>query len=129
MHLFDGGVRDHSPTSEILESDSLNISESISLFSRPKNVKSVLDPEDYTMKDIFQVLERYVSISNTEVSKNDESYEQQLIRDKGILDRGTYYLPTIAEHVYDVRKEILLKLYKEGRESILKNWKDHDLVA
>lgn len=123
VHLYDGGVRDHCPTQQILRSDQFKITESVSVFSRPMDNES-LDPGEYTAKNMLQVLLRYVDISNTEISKNDEHQELRLMEQKGIKNHGQIFLPRIMKGVYDTNTSRLTKLYEAGRQEARKSWED-----
>ncbi len=118
--LFDGGVRDHSPTNKILSSEKseFQISETTSIFSRPDNIRQVLTPKNFAPSNLLNILERYVEITNAEVSKNDEEQEKKTIESKDIFDHGTFYLPRIMQGVYDVDKTRLKKLYEESKKLV-----------
>lgn len=118
--LFDGGVRDHSPTNKILESekDGFQVTETTSIFSRPDDIRDVLNPKNFMPRNLLSILERFTEITNAEVSKNDEFQEKQTIREKGIIDHGTFYLPRIMQGVYDVDKERLRQLYEASKKLV-----------
>ncbi len=123
--LFDGGVRDHSPTHKILESKLYRgkIKETATIFSRPEKVSEILNPSDFEgKKDILRILSRYVDVTNAEVSKNDREREKELIRELNIIDRGTIYLPRVLKDVYDITPSKLASLYKEGKLSAGQSW-------
>ena len=77
----------------------------------------------YFPKNIIKVLERYVDISNTEVSKNDEALEINYIKTEHLVNHGIFFLPKVMESLYDVDKGRLKKLYEEGKKVVQKNWK------
>ena len=118
--LFDGGVRDHSPSHKILESQhpDFQITETTSIFSRPDDIRDILQPKNFAPRNLLSILERYVAITNAEVSKNDEIQENLTIFKKRIIDHGTFYLPRIMQGVYDVDKERLRKLYEESKKLV-----------
>lgn len=123
--LFDGGVRDHSPTNKILSSKRYGskIKETATLFSRPEHLPDILDPKEFDgKKDILTILSRYVDITNAEVSKNDKERETELIAQNHILDRGTIYLPRVLTNVYDTNPEKIRELYRKGKEAVEKYW-------
>ena len=121
VFLYDGGIRDHSPTAKVLKSKKFPISESCTLFSRPEN-NQILDPADFEPKSVLQILQRYVDITNTEISKDDELFERQIISDLGIKNHGTFFLPKIMTGVYDVNPEHIKEIYEAGKESVRENW-------
>ena len=115
--LFDGGVRDHSPSHKILASmhKDFQVTETCTIFSRPDELTEIIDPKIFKGDNLLRILNRYVEITNAEVSKNDEWQEQKIIAEKGILDHGTFYLPRIMNSVYDVNKKRLKELYKRSK--------------
>lgn len=125
--LYDGGVRDHSPSAKILASNhpDFAITETCTVFSRPEAITEILDPDDFVPKNILQILERYVDITTAEISKNDEFLEKQIIAEKGIIDHGTFYLPKIMKGVYDVDESRIRLLYEKSREVVsAQAWKN-----
>lgn len=121
VFLYDGGIRDHSPTAKVLKSKKFPISESCTIFSRPEN-NQILDPADFEPKNVLQILQRYVDITNTEISKDDELFEKQIISDMEIKNHGTFFLPKIMKGVYDVDPEHIKEIYEAGKESVRENW-------
>ncbi len=119
--LYDGGVRDHSPTHKVLQSDQYRITETCTIFSRPQDFKEILSP-GFQANNIMHVLSRYVDISNAEISKNDATEELEVISRKGIQDHGTIYLPKIIKGVYDIHPEDLRKLYQLAGEKVQEYW-------
>jgi len=111
--LYDGGVRDHSPSSKILESDKFNIKETCTIFSRPDDFQVL--PKEFIPKSILKILNRNIDISLVEVSKNDEYKEIHVIQTKKIVNHKTIYLPRVMNNFYDVDKNKLKQLYEEGR--------------
>ena len=127
--LFDGGVRDHSPTHKLLDSE-FPITETTTIFSRPDKIEDILNPKDFVPRNLLSILERYVEITNAEVSKNDEHLEEDIIKQKGIIDHGTFYLPRIMQGVYDIDKARLLQLYEASKKLVNDDtWKNTNLIA
>ena len=126
--FFDGGVRDHSPTHKIISSEKpeFQVTETTSIFSRPDDIREIISPHNFTPRNPLSILERYVEISNAEISKNDEVQEKNTIKRKGIVDHGTFYLPRIMQGVYDVDKGRLRKLYDAAKNLVNdQNWKNN----
>jgi len=129
--LYDGGVRDHSPSQKILSSEhpDFQVSETVTLFSRPENLNEILDPT-FTPKNVLEILERHIEITNAEISKNDFTQEQQLINEKGIINHGTIYIPRVLKNTYDVDHNRLQKLYElSGGDNVTKYWKNEGLIT
>ena len=123
--LFDGGVRDHSPTNKVIGSEVYNgkIKQSATIFSRPEKLEQILNPKDFDKKiDLVRVLSRYVDITNAEVSKSDKDKEAEIIAKRKIIDRGTVYLPKVMDHVYDITPQKLKQLYDAGRNAVDQYW-------
>lgn len=121
VFLLDGGIRDHSPTAKVLKSKKFPINESCTIFFRPEN-NQILDPADFEPKSVLQILQRYVYITNTEISKDDELFEKQIVSDMDIKNHGTFFLPKIMKGVYDVDPEHIKEIYEADKESVRKNW-------
>ncbi|HKR06132.1 MAG TPA: patatin-like phospholipase family protein [Bacteroidia bacterium] len=128
LMLFDGGVRDHAPTLRMLESKQWNITETCTIFSRPKN-NEILKPsyKDASFpKNILEVLNKFVDISNTEISKDDECLEEDfLLANPKIIDHGRYFLPPIMNGVYDVDPSRLKQLFDAGQLNTRNDWDAH----
>jgi len=118
--LYDGGVRDHSPTNKILSStkSEFQVTETASIFSRPDEIRDILNPKNFMPRNLLSILERFTEITNAEVSKNDEYQEKSTISKKGIVDHGTFYLPRIMHGVYDVDKTRLKALYEAAKNLV-----------
>lgn len=120
--LFDGGVRDHSPSNKILGSASYGekITETATIFSRPEDLSEILDPNQFEPTGILKILSRFVEITNAEVSKNDKDREDDLIESRGdsITDRGTFYLPRVMKDVYDVDPGRIKELYEASKKVV-----------
>jgi|GEM_PF-380619 len=124
--LFDGGVRDHSPTQRILKSTMFKskIAETGTIFSRPKLLKDILNPNNFKAGKIMSILSRYVEITNAEVSKNDEQNEQRLIQASGgkIFDHGIVYLDRVMDEVYEVDAQKAHSLYYASIRTAQNQW-------
>ena len=130
--LYDGGVRDHSPSNKILSSNhpDFQITETTSIFSRPDDIREVLEPKNFEPSSLLKILERYVAITNAEVSKNDEVQEKNTILRKVIMDHGTFFLPRIMQGVYDIDKTRLRQLYDASKLLVNDDtWKNTNLIA
>lgn len=111
MILFDGGVRDHIATPWVIGCE--NVTETVSIYSRPENYVTDLK---WKAENVLNVLERYVEITNIEISKSDEALED-LICEKKNIKQTKIFLPRILKSTYDVNKERLAVLYNAGREA------------
>ncbi|HUS87442.1 MAG TPA: patatin-like phospholipase family protein [Bacteroidales bacterium] len=120
--LFDGGVRDHSPSYKILRSNKYKITETCTIFSRPDKVTEIIDPGKFKPKNLLKILEQYIDITNAEISKNDEFQEKKVIKEKKIRDHGTIYLPKIMHGIYDVDKNRLRELYELSKKAVDQLW-------
>jgi predicted acylesterase/phospholipase RssA len=100
--LFDGGVRDHSPTAKILSVYKNDITNTCTIYSRPENYQNCIDDPDFDPGHLLEVLQRYVDISLVEISKNDEYMEKKIAEDYGIIYHDTIFLPWIMKHIYDI---------------------------
>ncbi len=113
VYLYDGGVRDHIASAYIVDESEFKdqISESVSIFSRPEDFK--LLPDEFNDKNVMAILSRYVDITNVEVSKNDEYYLDKICREKNIRN-VKFFLPRVLESVYDTNPERLNQIYLAG---------------
>ena len=89
MYLFDGGVRQHILTPWMLQNVT-GITESISIYSRPENY----DIGTWSPGNVMTVLQRYVNITNVEISKSDETLEDLLCQTMNVK-QCKIFLPTI----------------------------------
>lgn len=113
-YLYDGGVREHIATAWVLDESEFKdkITESVSVFSRPQDYKVL--PSGFEDKNIMKILERYVEITNVEISKNDEYKLDEICKAKNI--RSTkLFLPRIMKSTYDTNRERLLLMYMAGK--------------
>lgn len=113
-YLYDGGVRDHIGTAWILTKSQYQdkIKESVSVFSRPEDFKVL--PSEFNDKNIIKILERYVDITNVEISKNDEYMLDKICAAKKIRNTKLF-LPRIMKSTYDTNRDRLLLMYKSGK--------------
>lgn len=111
MYLFDGGVRQHIATPWILQNVK-DITESVSIYSRPENY----DIGAWSPGNVLDVLERYVDITNVEISKSDETLED-LLCEKFKIKQTKIFLPKILTSLYDVDPTRLAALYNAGMQS------------
>ncbi len=116
VYLYDGGVRDHIATFWILGDEDSEfkdkIKETVSIYSRPE--KFVTLPDDFDDKSILTILQRYIDITNMEVSKNDEYQEDKFCRDNNIIQHKCF-LPRVMDSVYDTNPEHIKAMYEAGR--------------
>jgi predicted acylesterase/phospholipase RssA len=112
--LYDGGVRNHILSTWALENIE-NIEFSISVFSRPKEIVDILENK-WDPKSVIDVFNRYIAITNIEISKSDEENEKLLVKllsKKGhYVDLKQVFIPRIIKELYDTDPEKLKKLYK-----------------
>lgn len=111
MYLFDGGVRQHIATPWVLQNVA-NITESVSIYSRPENY----DIGTWSPGNVLDVLERYVDITNVEISKSDETLED-LLCEKLNVKQTKIFLPKVLTSLYDVDPIRLTALYNAGMQA------------
>jgi predicted acylesterase/phospholipase RssA len=109
MQLLDGGVRMHNPGNWFL-SKMNNISEMISIYSRPQKI--ILD-DNWKPKNAIQILDRYVTIANIEISKKDELLETLLAQKNG-TKLTQIFLPSVMKGLWDTDKQRIKQLWLEG---------------
>ena len=74
-------------------------------------------------KNIIDVLDRFVAVTNTEISKDDERLEEAFLqKNKTIKDHGRYFLPAIMNGVYDVDELRLQELLFAGQDNTRREW-------
>lgn len=113
--LYDGGVRDHIATVHVMKN--FNLEENISIFSRPKDYK--LKDLNWKPKNVMDVLNRFVDISNIEVSKSDEEHAELLAKEKNIINK-VVYLNSIMESLYDTDPTRLKIMYEDSYKETIK---------
>jgi predicted acylesterase/phospholipase RssA len=97
--LFDGGVRSHIACREILEQYPTQITEMVSIYSRPEDYRDE-KPDDWVLADISTPLFRFTDIATIENSKSCEWAELVLCQQRRIkLNR--VFLPSIMQGPYD----------------------------
>ena len=111
--LYDGGVRNHILSTWSLENIE-NIDSSISVFSRPQDIKDILGNE-WNPKNIIDVFNRYIAITNIEISKSDEENERllvELLSKKGEnITLNQVFTPYLIKELYDTDPNKLTELY------------------
>ena len=118
--LYDGGVRNHILSSWMLKNIP-NVSESISVFSRPKRYVDILDPT-WVNKNMLDVFMRLTDINSIEISKKDEIEELYLIelmnhKSLNKIKNKQIFIPYIIKDLYDTNPKKLRKLYNFGFKS------------
>jgi predicted patatin/cPLA2 family phospholipase len=111
--LYDGGVRNHILSTWSLENIE-NIESTISVFSRPKEIKEILGTK-WDPKNILDVFNRYISITNIEISKSDEENEKLLVKLLSKKDNKIslkqVFTPYVIKELYDTDPIKLKELY------------------
>lgn len=98
MLLYDGGARNHILSPWAVKNIE-GITESMSVFSRPKEYFNVLD-QDWTDEHLFSVVERAGDIGLIELSKKDEREEQYRAKERGIK-LTQIFTPWLIKDTYD----------------------------
>jgi len=93
----------------------------VSIYSRPIDYK--IKTDQLGLDNVFQVLDRYIDISNIEVSKNDEAIENSIAKEKGIKNTAIF-LERKLNDVYDVDKNRLKEQYEEGRKKAFESYEN-----
>lgn len=119
-HL-DGGLRDNIGSVYLLNKFGKQITECVSIYSRPKQLHQILD-ENWVPKDIFKVVERTVDILMLEISKSDELIETLMCEQRNIK-RNAIFVPKVLEELLEVDTNKLQKLYYEGYKAAVKQYK------
>jgi hypothetical protein len=126
MILYDGGVRDHSIGYYICQT--LDITECISVWSRPKKPKAgeekeeLLSDSSWCDDNIVDVAERALEILQLDNSEQDEDKLEEVCYRKNIKLRSIH-LPKVLTSIYDTDRKRLdkLKLLSiEKAKSVLK---------
>lgn len=115
--LFDGGARDHIGSHWMMKHIE-GITENVSIFSRPKNMTSILD-KDWDPDNILDIFDRDQAIRVLELSKKDEELEM-LWAEKKDIKHTAIFVPYILKSLYDTNPERIHKLYHEGGKAALK---------
>lgn len=118
FYLYDGSVRDHIGTNFILDNME-NIKESVSVYSRPEDYKII--EAGQKLSNIFKVINRYIEITNIEISKTDEEIERAIAQRKGIKAKYIF-LNHKTKSIYDINPERLRAQYEEGRQKAHLQW-------
>jgi predicted acylesterase/phospholipase RssA len=114
--FYDGGMRDHNGSGILLEQFAQNISELVSIYSRPKDFKT---KKRNWRKNVLSVIERTLEIYNIETSKNDERLERLICEKEGIK-LSQIFVSSILEDFYDDNKERLLEAFEDGKNAVEK---------
>jgi len=125
--LYDGGVRNHILSSWMLKNIP-NVSQSISVFSRPEKYVDILD-NDWSDNNIINVFMRLNDINAIEISKKDEREEKYLIElmNYKLIDKIKHkqvFIPYIIKEMYDTDPTKLRKLYNFGFKIALSSFED-----
>jgi predicted acylesterase/phospholipase RssA len=124
MVLYDGGVRNHILSAWAFENIP-NVTETISVFSRPKDFSQTLS-KDWREKNMITIFERYADISIIEISKRDEKEERLLIdSSERKIKSKQIFLPHIIKELFDTDSKKLRKLYNVAfkvSSNSLKDW-------
>lgn len=125
--LYDGGVRNHILSSWMLKNIP-DVSESISVFSRPERYVDILD-NDWSDNNIINVFMRLNDINAIEISKKDEREEKYLIElmNYKLIDKIKHkqvFIPYIIKDMYDTDPIKLRKLYNFGFKIALGSFED-----
>ena len=110
-YYYDGGVRDHNPGPWVLENYGKDITNLISVYSRPADYNMI--DQKWSPKNAYKVLERTIEILQVEISKSDE-IEERLLAKESNVNLSQLFLPNVLDSLYDMKKENLLELYKQG---------------
>jgi predicted acylesterase/phospholipase RssA len=113
--FYDGGVRDHIGSHWLMENH--NITEHVSVYSRPKdyNITDLL----WTPSSVMAVLSRTLDIMNVEISKNDESREDEIAEEKGINSKKIFMSHTLSKQAYQIDPKELKEWYEIGVKAVL----------
>jgi predicted acylesterase/phospholipase RssA len=107
-YYYDGGLIHHNPAIEVLRKYKTTITECISVYSRPQDVKDY-DP-GYDGKSLGRNLSKTLEILQLTISKQDELSEIEYCEHRNIKLKQ-YFSPKIMKGVYDVDPERLKLLY------------------
>jgi predicted acylesterase/phospholipase RssA len=117
MILFDGGARDHIGSHWMMENVE-GITENVSIYSRPEDFKTVLEP-CWEPNNILDIFTRDQAIRTLETSKKDERLEKLIASDLNIKHTAIF-IPWVLESLYDTNPDRIRKLYGEGEKAALK---------
>lgn len=115
--LYDGGVRDHIGSEYLYEN--FNLSEHVSIFSRPEDYKL----KDNPLKNIPDITFRTLEILNLEISKSDERIEH-LLAEKYNVKFCQIFMKSIMEGYYDVDNNRLITMSEIGKNATKKYYKN-----
>lgn len=97
---FDGGLRNHNPSRAIIERYGSELTELVSIYTRPENLSEAIDQE-YEPSNVLDVLKRSIEIMSIEISKRDAEYEKEKAKELGFKLRQIF-LPIRSNGFYDI---------------------------
>ena len=97
---FDGGLRNHNPSRAIIERYGSELTELVSIYTRPENLSEAIDQE-YEPSNVLDVLKRSIEIMSIEISKRDAEYEKEKAKELGFKLRQIF-LPIHSNGFYDI---------------------------
>ena len=109
-YWYDGGVRDHIGSHWLMEN--VKLKENISIYSRPSSYN--IEDLSWRPSNVLTVLERTIEIMNMEISKNDQFKEEELAKEKNILNTQVFPNKRLATSTYELNKIKLEDWYKIG---------------
>lgn len=118
-YYYDGGVRSHIGGPWILETYGKQITEMVSVYSRPEDY-NIMD-RNWKPNNVLDVLERTIEIMNMEISKRDQDLEIAESAKLGVK-LTQLFLPKVLTSTYDTNPQRLSELYYKGLE-IARTWK------
>ncbi len=99
---LDGGLRHHIGSKFLLGKYGMDVDECHSIYSRPKDLSGVLNPDNF-------IFSKTLSIMMHQISKSDESVEKLMAKDLNV-DLHQYFIPKAMDGFYDLNSENLNKL-------------------
>jgi predicted acylesterase/phospholipase RssA len=97
---FDGGLRNHNPSRAIIERYGSELTELVSIYTRPENLSEAIDQE-YEPSNVLDVLKRSIEIMSIEISKRDAEYEKEKAKELG-FKLSQIFLPIRSNGFYDI---------------------------
>ncbi len=113
---WDGGQKDHQPSSVLFDQFGSDVNTLVSIWSRPEKWKlEKWKPKKVTF---FKTLSRVLESYNHETSLNDEFKELVLCKEHNTKRIGIYNEKRILGNVYDYNKENLDILIQHAKEQV-----------